>query len=192
MVDGSFRLPPAMAAGLIAAVDAMVMRSPASPNVAGSATASVDHATAVASSHPSLAQQRADALVELVTNGGSSIETEIVLHVRGDGCSFDDGTPLTNTIVERLAPDAFLRALIHDAEGRPVNASARRRHPTTRQKRIVRERDRCCIDCGSTDLLEYDHNPPHQETRHTITEELELRCAPCHRRRHAHEHRGQA
>lgn len=27
--------------------------------------------------------------------------------------------------------------------------------------------------------------------RHTITDELELRCAPCHHRRHAHEDRGQ-
>jgi len=35
---------------------------------------------------PSTAPQRADALVELVTAGGATIETELVLHVRGDGC----------------------------------------------------------------------------------------------------------
>ena len=185
MVDGTFRFPPAVAAALIAAVDATVMRT--SPNAAGSTTTSVDHATAVASSYSSLAQQRADALIELVTNGGATINTEIVLHVRGDGCTFDDGTPVTDTVVEQLVPQAFLRALIHDADGRPINASSRRRHPTTRQKRVVEERDRCCVDCGSTDLLEYDHNPPHHLTGRTITDELELRCASCHRRRHAHE-----
>jgi 5-methylcytosine-specific restriction endonuclease McrA len=192
MVDGTFRLPPGTAAALIAAVEATVMRTSAPPIVTSSATISVDHATAVASSHPSLAQQRADALIELVTNGGASIETEIVLHVRGDGCTFDDGTPVTDTIVERLASTAFLRALVHDADGRPINASSRRRHPSVRQKRVVKERDRCCVDCGSTDLLEYDHNPSHHHTGHTITDELELRCAPCHHRRHAHENRGQA
>ncbi|MEL7208246.1 MAG: HNH endonuclease, partial [Actinomycetota bacterium] len=63
-------------------------------------------------------------------------------------------------------------------------ASSRRRHPTTRQKRLVKDRDRSCIDCGRTDLLEYDHNPPYEQTHRTITDELELRCAPCHRRRH--------
>jgi hypothetical protein len=161
------------------------MRTP--PSVTTPVTPCVDDATAVASSHPSLAQQRADALIDLVTNGGATIETEIVLHVRGDGCTLDDGTPIADTIVDRLAPHAFLRALIHDAQSRPVNASTRRRRPTTRQQRVVKERDRRCIDCGSTDLLEYDHHPPHHQTGHTTTDELELRCAPCHRRRHARE-----
>ena len=192
MVDGRFRLPPGTAAALIAAVEATVMRTSTSPIVTTSATTSGDHATAVASCHPSLAQQRADALIDLVTEGGASIETEIIVHVRGDGCTFDDGTPVTDTIVERLALTAFLRALVHDADGRPINASSRRRHPSVRQKRVVRERDRCCVDCGSTDLLEYDHNPSHHHTGHTITDELELRCAPCHHRRHAHENRGRA
>ena len=185
MVDGTFRLPPGTAAALIAAVEATVMRTP--PRVTKTVTSGANHATAVASSHPSLAQQRADALIDLITNGGATIEAEIVLHVRGDGCTMDDGTPVTDTIVDRLAPRAFLRALIHDAQSRPVNASTRRRRPTTRQQRVVKERDRRCIDCGSTDLLEYDHNPPHHRTGHTTTDELELRCAPCHRRRHARE-----
>jgi hypothetical protein len=74
--------------------------------------------------------------------------------------------------------------LIHDAERRPVNASSRRRHPTIRQRRVVQERDRRCVDCGSTELLECDHDPPYEQTRRTIVEELELRCANCHHRRH--------
>jgi hypothetical protein len=33
-------------------------------------------------------------------------------------------------------------------------------------------------------LLHYDHNPPFHHTRRTVIDELELRCAPCHRQRH--------
>jgi len=107
-----------------------------------------------------------------------------LIHVRGDGCALDDGTPVPDTVVERIAPSSFIRALVHDAQGRPIDVSGRRRHPTRRQKRLVRERDRVCRDCGRADLLEYDHVPSYEETGHTHVDELELRCAPCHRRRH--------
>jgi hypothetical protein len=132
----------------------------------------------------SLAQQRADALLTLVTGGGAKINTEVILHVRGDGCTLDNGAPVLGSVVERLVPHAFLRALIHNAERFPINASGRQRHPTDRQKRVVKERDRDCVDCGASDLLHYDHNPPFDESRRTIVDELELRCAPCHRKRH--------
>lgn len=36
----------------------------------------------------------------------------------------------------------------------------------------------------TTDLLELDHNPPYEQTKHTITTQLEPRCAPCHRARY--------
>ena len=87
-------------------------------------------------------------------------------------------------MIERIAPDSLIRALIHDARGRPANASHRRRHPTDRQKRIVKERDRVCVDCGATTLLQYDHHPDYAITGHTVVDELVLRCAPCHARRH--------
>ena len=108
----------------------------------------------------------------------------MIFHVRADGCSSDDGTPITTTAIADLIDDATLRVLIHDAQGRPINASGRQRHPTTRQQRVVKERDRVCVDCGRADLLEYDHVPDHQTTRHTDIDELQLRCAPCHQRRH--------
>jgi hypothetical protein len=109
---------------------------------------------------------------------------EVVMHVRADGCSLDDGTPITGSVVERIAPTAFLRALIHDANSRPINASGRQRHPTARQKRVVKERDRCCVDCGSTEFLESDHDPPYEQSRRTVVDELKLRCRNCHRARH--------
>ena len=91
------------------------------------------------------------------------------------------------SVVERVAPEAFVRALIHDADNRPINASAKRRHPSARQKRVVKERDRVCVDCGATTLHEYDHVPEFAQTGHTVVEELQLRCDLCHQRRHERE-----
>ena len=176
MVAGSLLLPPAEAGIVMAAVDAELMRR--------RAIAAADSPRALDDAHPSLAQQRADALIRLMRGNGEAVATELIVHVRGDGCSLDDGTPLTDSVVAAMVPAAHLRALIHDAEGRPVNVSSRRRHPTVRQKRLVKERDRRCVDCGSTDLLEFDHMPPYEESGRTTVDELVLRCAPCHRLRH--------
>ena len=192
------RLPPLAGGVMTAAVDATVMRGAE----AGSLTESGNEATAVASEstereilRPTLAQQRADALVRLMTGGldcggGGGVEgeeaitPELILHVRADGCSLDDGTPVAGSIVERIAPESFIRLLVHDAERRPINASGRHRHPTNRQKRVVKERDRCCVDCGCEVLGEYDHEPSHEVSKRTVVEELKLRCHRCHRERH--------
>ncbi len=137
---------------------------------------------------PSFGQQRADAFVALFLGCDVSLTTEVVVHVRGDGITFDDGTPTTSNAVLRQLDDSFIRLLIHDTERRPINASSRRRHPTTRQKRVVMETHRHeCVDCQSIDLLELDHNPNFEKTGRTVTHELEPRCAPCHRARHRHE-----
>jgi hypothetical protein len=134
-----------------------------------------------------VAQQRADALLGLVQGGGAKVDTEVVLHVRGDGCTLDDGTPIAGSVVERVAPVSLLRVLIHDAERHPINASGRRRHPSARQQRVVHERDRGCVDCGATTLLELDHEPAYALSGHTIVDELHERCWTCHRARHANE-----
>lgn len=200
MVHGHFRLPPLMAAIVLAMLDAIIMRRP--HPVKRTTTKRARNAPADASDDetvddetgdewPSLGQQRADALVTLAegnSNGDTgSITAEVIVHVRGDGCTLDDGTPISQSDVERIAPTSFIRVLVHDANNKPVNASGRQRHPTSRQKRVVKERDRQCLDCGSTDLLEYDHVPDYRTTRHTLIEELEVRCAPCHHRRHRNE-----
>jgi hypothetical protein len=105
-----------------------------------------------------------------------------VLHVRADGCRLDDGSPIAGSVVERIAPTSFIRTMIHDADSRPINASGRHRHPTDRQRRVVKERDRVCTDCGDTsDFFEYDHSPPFESSRRTLVDELQLRCWKCHR-----------
>ncbi len=172
MTSGTFRLPPADAKRLTEAIDGELVRG---------RREAVD---ASADAWPSISQQRADAFIGLIAGGGARVVTEIVVHVRGDGTKFDDGTPIPWTLLERIAPEAFVRVLIHDAEGRPINASSRHRHPSARQKRVVRERDQRCIGCGSTEFLEYDHDPDFETSRRTVVDELHLRCWSCHRARH--------
>ena len=168
-VCGSFRLPPLEGGKLSTAVNTKLMRNTAKRQADGT--------------WPTVAQQKADALVGAVESGGGFLY-EVVIQVTGDGCRLDDGTPLTASTVGRLIPQAFIRALIHDSNRRPIDATNRRRHPTPRQKRLVKARDKTCVDCGRLDLLEYDHVPPHEITGQTHTTELQLRCSPCHARRH--------
>jgi hypothetical protein len=177
MVHGAFRLPPVIGKQLTSVIDSLVKRSHG---------AAVDDASADASPSrwPSIAQQRADAMSRLVTKGGTGVATEIVINIRGDGATFDDGTPIPWPELERIAPESYVRALIHDADGRPINASSRQRHPSVRQQRVVTARDRCCVDCGGTEFLEFDHEPAFEKTHRTVVEELKLRCWPCHRLRH--------
>ena len=134
---------------------------------------------------PSFGQQRADAFMLLFLGANIEVVTEVIIHVRGDGNTFDDGTPITTSALCRGLYESFIRLMLHDIDRSPVDASNRRRHPTTRQKRVVMEAHAHeCVDCQSTDLLELDHNPTFEQTRHTVTSELEPRCAPCHRARH--------
>jgi len=195
MVSGTFRLPAAQAAVVTAAVDtAVVRRRPrhrgtepakfAEGGMGASADASMPPKVV---GWPTVAQQRADALVDIISAGGTRVSTEVVVHVRGDGCTLDDGTPIADSVVERIAPESFLRVLLHDARSRPINASGRQRHPTTRQRRVVHERDGACVACGSTEFLEYDHDPAYEYSRHTIVDELKLRCWLCHYGRHRNE-----
>ena len=137
---------------------------------------------------PSHAQQCADAVEDLLTNGAGSMDTEVVVHVTGQGNRHDDGTPIPDSVVADLIPESFISALIHDSAQNPIDATNRRRHPNRRQKRLVKARDNNCQDCGRNELLEYDHVPAYEQTGHTITSELELRCAPCHQKRHHKRH----
>lgn len=155
MVVGSFRLEPAVAAPLLAAVDAQVRtnrggerHASAGASVSGEcAAASGTSASADASvrpdrsAWPSVAQQRADALAALAAGGGAVVETEVLVHVRGDGCTLDDGTPLGDHAVTQMLNGAFVRLLVCDAARRPIDASGRHRYATTRQRRVVHARD---------------------------------------------------
>jgi len=171
MVTATMRFTPLVAGTIQAAIDTQMMRTATTKNSQGV--------------WPTVANRRADAITHLLTAcEGSSPDYEVILHVRGDGNTLDNGTPLPDGPIARLLPEAFIRLLIHDAAARPVNASTKRRFPTDQQKRLVKERDQTCVDCGRPDLLEYDHLPAYEISRRTHTDHLKLRCAPCHTKRH--------
>jgi hypothetical protein len=187
-------LTPKQFAFVSAAVDAEVCCCPPPVTEGGDdATGPREPRSGWSSGWPSLAQQRVDALVRLLTrpttsrtsgSGASGGGVEVIFHVRGDGASLDDGTPITLTAVATMVDEAMLRVMVHDADGRPLNVSSRHRYHSLRQRRLVRERDRCCVSCGSDDLLEYRHEPPYETTGRTLVEETQLLCATCHHRRH--------
>ncbi len=170
MLSFTVRVPPLLGGVFVAALTARVMKSAPRKQADGT--------------WPTLAQQYADAFEAILSDGAGSVRSEIVIHVRGDGAAMDDGTPIPLSVIERIAPGSTLRAMIHDAEGKPINVSGRHRYPTERQKRVVKERDRGCVDCGSTQLTTFDHKPDYAVTKRTIVDEVELRCAPCHWQRH--------
>ena len=61
--------------------------------------------------------------------------------------------------VTHLLDTAFISLLIHDMDGRPIDASPRRRTPTRRQRRILDEMHPTCArqGCTATKFLQADH-----------------------------------
>lgn len=78
---------------------------------------------------PSVSQQHADAVEGLLVEGPGKIQTEVVVHVRGDDATLEDGTPLPDSVVADLIPEAFTRVLIHDSDNNrsmpPIAAATR-------------------------------------------------------------------
>ena len=168
-VSISLRLPPLQAGIVERAVEAQVMRRTMQREPDGT--------------WPTLAQQRADALTELVTSNANH-RFEVLIHVDHTGCRFPDGTPLTDTTVTGLLDQAAVRLIVHDTNGRPVNASDARRRPTIRQKRTTQTSQPACTQCGTTHLPNLHHTTPHAQTGHTRTDQLQTLCTPCHRKHH--------
>jgi hypothetical protein len=57
-------------------------------------------------------------LVSVLCGGGADLVAEVVLHVRGDGATLDDGSPISQSAVIGALSGGFVRALIHDAAAR--------------------------------------------------------------------------
>ncbi len=116
-ITATMRFTPLVAGTIQAAIDTQMMRSRLTKNPDGT--------------WPAVANRRADALGALLADGTSRRpDYEVIVHVRGDGNTLDDGTPIPDGPVARLLPDAFVRLLIHDAARHPVNVSSRQRHTT--------------------------------------------------------------
>lgn len=202
----TLRAPALAVAEVAAVIDARMLQGIDAPSPSATAAAptteSENDATMDASAPPSavseptrperptLGQQRADALVGLLTGHNESsgptinIGTEVIIHLRSDGITLHDGTPLTEAAFAEALPASFIRAMIHNAESRPINVSERHRFPTDRQKLVLDERYPGCVDCGSRHFLRYHHEPPFEITGRTLIDELDRRCERCHQIRH--------
>ncbi len=165
----------------------VVLTARLTPETAGAACATIDGAVTrtTAPAGASLAKQRADALVALVTHGGGSVTTEVVVHVNAEGNTLTDGTPLSDHAVAGLLPEGFVSLLLHDNEGRPIDASPRRRLPTRRQQRVLDQIDPECRHpgCNATAFLQYDHIEPYAQGGPTVLANLQRLCGPHNRAR---------
>ncbi len=167
MVTITARLAPTEAANVCAVIDKNVTTQPQTDDT-----------------HPSLGQQRADALIRLTATGsGNSANTEVVVHVRDTGNTLTDGTPLTDNAVIRLLPEAFVSLLMHDSAQQPIDASPRRRFPTRRQRLILDEPHLECAHpgCHARAFLQADHIIAYNDNGPTVLENLQLLCGPHNR-----------
>ena len=186
MVTIACRLPPAQAGAICAVIDQQVTVTGAPAGASGP-------------------QQRADALVAVITgsnasnnngdaggsnNGGASnsasrVDAEVVIHVRADGNTLTDGTPLSDHAVTRLLPNAFISLLYLDNQRYPIDASPRRRSPTRRQRRVFDERSPECEwpGCHTQAFLHYDHITRYTDGGTTTLDNLRRLCGPHNRAR---------
>lgn len=176
------RLTPAAAGVVCAVIDGQVaVNQPADDEPGG---------------RPRLAQQRADALVELLggsagafgsgdpeTPSAAAVTCEVIVHVTEDGNQLPDGTPLGDHAVASMLPDSFVSLLVHDSARQPVDASPRRRLPTRRQRRIIdRIHPECAHPgCHARSFLQYDHIRPYTRGGDTVVANLQRLCGPHNR-----------
>lgn len=170
MVTITARLAPERAAAVCAEIDRRVRASRAPAGA-------------------TLVQQRADALCDAVVGGGGGGSVaEVVVHVRGrDAATLADGTPLDDHAVIGLLDDGFVSLLIHDMEGRAIDASPRRRSPTRRQRRVIDQWQTQCAHpgCSATELLQYDHARRYTDDGPTTLDNLQRLCGPHNRAKEA-------
>lgn len=112
MLTFTVRLPPADGGVVAAAVDAQVMRMDAPAGA-------------------SLGQLRADAMLALFRSPHAA-GAEVVVHAARNEvgevvAALTDGTPVPNPQLGMLLCEATVRALLHESEGKPIDASPGRR-----------------------------------------------------------------
>lgn len=198
MVTITARQAPENAGIACAVLDTQVMRRDRERGLASNQESNQANSS---SSLPSLSQQRADALVKLVTGTGGvvgdgvasdgvpssdrRIVTEVVIHVREDGNALADGMPLSDNAVTAMLDDSFISLLVHDMKRQPIDASSRRRFPTRRQQRVIDERfDECRQPgCHARAFLQYDHIQPYALGGPTTIDNPRRWCGPHNRAR---------
>jgi hypothetical protein len=170
MVTITARLPPLEGGAVLAVIDAHLWLTHGAP----------------AGALATLPQQPADALLDTIATRGGAVDTEVVIHVRGrDATMLQDGTPVSEHTVAHLLDTSFVSLLIHEMDGRPIDASPRRRTPTRRQKRLLDELHPTCArrGCTATRFLQADHVQRRSEGGPTVIANLRSLCGPHNRER---------
>ena len=174
MITAVISLPPRDGAALRTAVDRLVAGSDAPAGA-------------------SLPQLRADAVTRLVAGDGvtgrAASEVLIHVHARPDGAllaTLEDGSPVPNAELGSVLCEATVRALVHDAAGRPVDASPGKPGASRRQRHLLQVRDRHCQyrGCQATSFLHAHHVVPREHGGPTTTANLVLVCSFHHRLLH--------
>jgi hypothetical protein len=101
-------------------------------------------------------------------------------HVEGDEvCEIAGVGPVSVSAVRRLLSDAFLTLVFEKGED-VCNVTHLGRQVTARQRTALEARGCRCERCGSTHLLDIDHNLGWTLTHDTRTEDLSWLCWHCH------------
>ena len=86
--------------------------------------------------------------------------------------------------VGHLLDTSFVSLLVHDMDGRPIDASPRRRTPTRRQRRILDELlPPAPVRLHSDRFLQADHIQQRSDGGPTIIANLRNLCGPHNRQR---------
>ncbi len=187
MVAGRFRLPPDVGAPLVNRLDAQTDRE-------------YRRAWREGGREPRAAYA-ADALVKLLSNGGSGSRSraDVVVVVdldvlrrghahEGERSHIPGVGPLPVDVVSRIASDAFLKGvLVEGCEIKKVKHFGRRIRAEVRtalELGPAPELDGAvCVDegCGRRDGLQWDHDDPLAHHGSTAYHNLKARCRPHHR-----------
>ncbi len=119
---------------------------------------------------------------------GGGVGAEVLVHVARtkDGAlvaALPDGTPVPDPQVSQLLCESTVRALVHDSDGAPIDASPARPAPTKRQLRLLHERDQHCRypGCTARQFLHAHHVIHREHGGPTIVANLILLCSFHHR-----------
>lgn len=98
----------------------------------------------------------------------------------------DDGPPLAESVLRRLACDGRLQLSVDGVDGRTLDVGRRRRRPTGRQLAALWRRDRGCIvpGCGRVRFLHAHHVLAWSQGGRTSMDNLVLLCGEHHRGLH--------
>jgi len=95
--------------------------------------------------------------------------------------SLIDGTPLPQSVLERLACNSDLTGVLFGGSGSPIWVGRSHRHATLAQWKALLARDRGCVGCGAApNRCEAHHVVPWSHGGSTDISNLVLVCSRCH------------